>query len=175
MVWAIIGAVAASLIVSSAIFYFLLLEEKVNQKKKLEQNVRIEELERKLNEKDRENESNLAKLKTEFSEREKDFNAQVSALKDDLQLVRDALKKEELNKGELEKQAQELQAKLEKSNKDLSSTTQMYQGLKAQYNELESVVQKLKEGQANKPSTSTTRDPANQLKEKYKNLLRPED
>jgi len=122
MLWIIIAILALCILSSAAVFYFLLRDEKLNEK-----------------------------IKNEFISKESSLNAEISSLKEQLTLSKDNLDKEQISKQAIEKELQEFKAKSEKLNKDLSLTSQMYEGLKAQYSELERLTQKPPEDSGNNP------------------------
>lgn len=110
---------------------------------------KLQALQAQLERLDREKEEFSTRLKNEFSDKEKKLNAQILELKDKLLQSEDALKKENVNKITLEKKLQELQGQSVRLNKDLSLKTQMYDGLKGQYDELERDMEKLQQELAN--------------------------
>lgn len=137
MIWLPLGILALCVLSSAAALYFLLHDENINEKKRLEQRSRIEQLERELKEKSMYAEELSAKARSEFEAKEKSLKSEVSVLSEQLASSREALKKEELARQAIEKELNELKDESQKLNKDVSLTSQMYEGLKAQYRELE--------------------------------------
>jgi predicted nucleic acid-binding Zn-ribbon protein len=142
MLWILVTVLTLCLLSSAGVFYFLLRDEKSNEKRKLEQSSRIEQLERELNEKTKEHEGLYSQLRNEFNVKEKNLTAEISTLKEQLTSTNDTLIKEQLNKQTIEKDLEKFKSESEKLKRDLSLTSQMYEGLKTQYNELERLTAK---------------------------------
>lgn len=142
MLFVLIVILILCLASSAVAFYFLIHDEKSNDRRKAELGSRIEQLERELSDKTNEGEGLCSRLKKEASVKEEGLNAEILALREQLAFTKDALIKEKAGKQAIENELQELRSESEKLKKDISLTSQMYEGLKAQYNELERLTAK---------------------------------
>lgn len=169
MFWGLLFILA---IASAIAIYYLIREEKLYNKRESEYKTIIGRLEQELSKKDKETEERLARFENDFSDKEKRLNTQILELKDQLLQSQDVLKKEDLNRTNLEVKLFELQDQLAKLNRDLSSNIQIYNGLKGQYDKLERDIEKLREELVNKDATFKTEQSLHQqLKEKYDSLF----
>ena len=176
MIWIILGSLAVCIISAGVLFYYLIRDEKLKAKTQVEDRAHIEELERQLTEKTNEQDKVLGQLKNGFNSKIEDLNAQALALKEELSLSKDALEKEKLTNALLEKKSQELKVQLEKSEKGSSMSTQMYEGLKAQYTEVDVEIEKLRQELVEKNLSLESEKALHEaLQEKYDLLLSSKD
>ncbi len=191
------GILVILAILSAIAIYTVIKEERSNNKLISDQKARLEKIENELTEKNLELEKvkkqileikdellvsqdalkkanlNKSTIEKKAQELENQLNAQTSELKNQLKQSQEALKKESADKLSLEKKLQEAQAQLSKLDKELTSNTQVYEGLKGQYDELERDMEKLKQELANKETALKTEQMAHQeIKEKYESLLK---
>jgi len=191
------GILVILVILFTIAIYALIKEERSDNKLILEQNERIKKIENELTGKNLELEKtkkqileikdelfvsqdalkkenlNKSAVEKKAQELENQLNTQTSELKNELKQVQETLKKESADKLSLEKKLQEAQAQLSKLDKELTSNTQVYEGLKGQYDELERDMEKLQQELANKDTAFKTEQMTHQeIKEKYESLLK---
>jgi len=174
------GILVILAILSPIAIYTVIKEERSNNKLISDQKVRLEKIENELTMKNLELEKakkqileikdellvsqdalkkanlNKSTIEKKAQELENQLNTQTSELKNQLKQGQEALKKESADKLSLEKKLQEAQAQLSKLDKELTSNTQVYEGLKGQYDELERDMEKLQQELANKDNALKT-------------------
>lgn len=125
-----------------------------------EQAMRVKELEAELLEKEGQYKQGVSKLESFFKAKEEDFKKRLSAfelqlrdleqfknnarkLESQLKEKEDGLKAGALLKADLDKKIKDLESELDRIMKELALKTQMHEGLKSQYDELEKTSEKL--------------------------------
>lgn len=147
MFFIILGVLFAA---SMATFFFLMREDKVKETKQTEYQARISQLEGELIKKDRQNGELITQLKNEFNVKEQQFNAQLDVSTKKLLASQEELNKETINKQTLEEKIRELEVQVSKFKKELELSTEMYDGLKVQYDDLERDLEKIQQAAMNK-------------------------
>lgn len=138
---------AVLLAASMAIFYFLMREDKVKQSKQAESQDRIAQLEGELIRKDKQREDLITQIKNEFSVKEQQLNAQLAESRKKLLESQEAFNKDE-------EKIHEMEGQLLKLKKELELSTEMYDGLKVQYNDLERDLEKMQQAAMSKDSAA---------------------
>lgn len=151
MFWILFGILLAA---SGATVYFLMREDKEKESKQVEYQVRIGQLEGELSRKNKEKEDFAAQLKNEFSFQEQQLNAQLEESKKQLLPNQEALNKTNLEKQALENKIRDLEDNLSKLKKELELSTEMYDGLKVQYDDLERDMEKMQQAAISKDSAA---------------------
>ncbi len=191
------GILVILAILSAIAIYTVIKEERSNNKLISDQKARLEKIENELTGKNLELEKakkqileikdellvnqdafkkanlNKSTIEKKAQELEDQLNTQTSELKNQLKQGQEVLKRESADKLSLEKKLQEAQAQLSKLDKELTSNTQVYEGLKGQYDELGRDMEKLQQELANKDTALKIEQMAHQeIKEKYDSLLK---
>ncbi len=138
---------AGLLVVSGATFYFLMREDKIKESKQVEYQERISQLEGELKRKDKQREDLITQIKNEFSVKEQQFNAQLEESKKKLLESQEAFNKDE-------DKIREMEGQLLKLKKELELSTEMYDGLKVQYDDLERDMEKMQQAAMSKDAAA---------------------
>ena len=139
---------------SGVTVYFFMREDKVKESKHVEYQVRIGQLEGELGRKNKEKEDFAAQLKNEFGFKEQQFNVQLEEAKKQVSQAQENLNKAVGDKQALENKISELEANFSKIKKELELSTEMYDGLKVQYNDLERDMEKMQQAAMSKDPTA---------------------
>ncbi|GEM_PF-5358393 len=134
---------AVLLAASMAVVYFLMQEDKVKQTQQSEAQECITQLNELIVKKDKQREELVTQMKNEFGVKEQLSNVRLEDLKVKLQESQEAFNKDEAKISELE-------GHILKLKKEIELSTEMYDGLKVQYEDLERDMDKIQQAAMSK-------------------------